>query len=33
MSFMDLVDELASDKNHAVQILKPDNASEENVND
>jgi type VI secretion system protein ImpA len=33
MSFMDLVDELASDKNHALQVLKPDNASEENVND
>lgn len=33
MTFMDLVDELASDKNHALQILKPDNASEENVNE
>jgi type VI secretion system protein ImpA len=33
MSFMDLVDELASDKNHALQVLKPDHASEESVNE
>lgn len=33
MSFLNLVDELANDRNHAMQILKPENASEENVNE
>lgn len=33
LSFMDLIDELAPDKGHAVQVLKPAELSEETVNE